>query len=97
MQQVKAPKTFDAMLADNMLCNVLSAAAMLTGSIGMLPSAKLKTPKISAARTQPRQRTGQRPQPRGQPTGHYPEAARKLRFSLNQTVDTSRIEKPVKP
>jgi 3-isopropylmalate dehydrogenase len=42
MQLVRAPKQFDVMLTENMFGDILSdAAAMLTGSIGMLPSASL--------------------------------------------------------
>jgi 3-isopropylmalate dehydrogenase len=42
MQLVKAPKQFDVMVTKNLFGDVLSdAAAMLTGSIGMLPSASL--------------------------------------------------------
>jgi 3-isopropylmalate dehydrogenase len=42
MQLVRRPKQFDVMVTDNMFGDILSdAAAMLTGSIGMLPSAAL--------------------------------------------------------
>ena len=42
MQLVKAPKQFDVMVTTNMFGDILSdIAAMLTGSIGMLPSASL--------------------------------------------------------
>jgi len=42
MQLIRAPKQFDVMLTDNLFGDILSdAAAMLTGSIGMLPSASL--------------------------------------------------------
>ena len=42
MQLVKAPKQFDVMVTGNMFGDILSdEAAMLTGSIGMLPSASL--------------------------------------------------------
>src|SRR5690606_30519228 len=42
MQLVKAPKKFDVLFTGNMFGDILSdAAAMLTGSIGMLPSASL--------------------------------------------------------
>ncbi len=42
MQLVKAPKQFDVMVTKNMFGDILSdTAAMLTGSIGMLPSASL--------------------------------------------------------
>ncbi|ADO41792.1 3-isopropylmalate dehydrogenase [Ketogulonicigenium vulgare] len=42
MQLVRAPKQFDVILTDNLFGDILSdAAAMLTGSLGMLPSASL--------------------------------------------------------
>ena len=42
MQLVKNPKQFDVMLCDNMFGDILSdEASMITGSIGMLPSASL--------------------------------------------------------
>lgn len=45
MELVRAPKQFDVILADNLFGDILSdAAAMLTGSIGMLPSASLGAP-----------------------------------------------------
>ncbi|MGN6157300.1 MAG: 3-isopropylmalate dehydrogenase [Devosia sp.] len=45
MQLVRNPKQFDVMVTDNLFGDVLSdAAAMLTGSLGMLPSASLGAP-----------------------------------------------------
>ncbi len=45
MQLVKQPKQFDVILTDNLFGDLLSdAAAMLTGSLGMLPSASLGEP-----------------------------------------------------
>jgi 3-isopropylmalate dehydrogenase len=45
MELVRAPKHFDVILADNLFGDILSdEAAMLTGSIGMLPSASLGAP-----------------------------------------------------
>ncbi|MCR5873805.1 3-isopropylmalate dehydrogenase [Phenylobacterium sp. J426] len=45
MQIVKAPKQFDVLLTDNLFGDILSdAAAQLTGSLGMLPSAALGVP-----------------------------------------------------
>lgn len=42
MQLVRAPKQFDVILTDNLFGDILSdCAAMLTGSLGMLPSASL--------------------------------------------------------
>ncbi|HEX3510769.1 MAG TPA: 3-isopropylmalate dehydrogenase [Solirubrobacteraceae bacterium] len=45
MQLIAAPRHFDAILTENMFGDILSdEAAMLTGSIGMLPSASLGDP-----------------------------------------------------
>jgi 3-isopropylmalate dehydrogenase len=45
MQLVRTPKQFDVMVTDNLFGDVLSdVAAMLTGSLGMLPSASLGAP-----------------------------------------------------
>ena len=42
MQLIRAPRQFDVIVTENMFGDILSdAAAMLTGSIGMLPSASL--------------------------------------------------------
>lgn len=54
MQLVRNPKQFDVIVTDNLFGDILSdAAAMLTGSLGMLPSASLglpdpKTGKVNA-------------------------------------------------
>jgi len=46
MQLVRAPRQFDVILTDNLFGDLLSdCAAMLTGSLGMLPSASLGAPK----------------------------------------------------
>lgn len=45
MQLVRAPKQFDVIVTDNLFGDMLSdVAAMLTGSLGMLPSASLGAP-----------------------------------------------------
>ncbi len=45
MQLVRAPKPFDVIVTDNLFGDILSdCAAMLTGSLGMLPSASLGAP-----------------------------------------------------
>ena len=50
MQLVSAPKHFDTILTENMFGDILSdEAAMITGSIGMLPSASLGDPPATAA------------------------------------------------
>jgi 3-isopropylmalate dehydrogenase len=46
MKLVAAPRHFDVVLADNMFGDILSdEAAMLTGSLGMLPSASVGNPE----------------------------------------------------
>ncbi len=57
MQLVRAPKQFDVMVTGNMFGDILSdEASMLTGSIGMLPSASLdaRTRACTSRRTAPR-------------------------------------------
>jgi 3-isopropylmalate dehydrogenase len=51
MQLVRNPKQFDVLVTDNLFGDVLSdAAAMLTGSLGMLPSASLGAPDAAGRR-----------------------------------------------
>jgi 3-isopropylmalate dehydrogenase len=71
MQLVRAPKQFDVMVTGNMFGDILSdEASMLTGSIGMLPSAS-STPRARACTspaTAPRRTSPARP---GQPAGDH--------------------------
>jgi 3-isopropylmalate dehydrogenase len=51
MQLVRNPKQFDVMVTDNLFGDILSdAAAMLTGSLGMLPSASLGAPDAATGK-----------------------------------------------
>tara|TARA_Y100001934_G_scaffold2232_1_gene3432 strand:+ start:719 stop:1831 length:1113 start_codon:yes stop_codon:yes gene_type:complete len=51
MQLVRNPKQFDVIVTDNLFGDILSdCAAMLTGSIGMLPSASLGSPDAAGRR-----------------------------------------------
>src|SRR3546814_8564039 len=51
MQLVRIPKQFDVIVTDNLFGDILSdAAAMLTGSLGMLPSASLGAEDASGRR-----------------------------------------------
>ena len=51
MQLVRAPKQFDVIVTDNLFGDMLSdVAAMLTGSLGMLPSASLGAPDATTGR-----------------------------------------------
>ncbi len=73
MQLVRQPKQFDVIVTSNLFGDILSdCAAMLTGSLGMLPSASLGAPDATgkaqgALRTGARQRPGYRRQGRRQP------------------------------
>ncbi|MGD8810650.1 MAG: isocitrate/isopropylmalate family dehydrogenase, partial [Gammaproteobacteria bacterium] len=51
MQLVRNPRQFDVIVTDNMFGDILSdCASMLTGSIGMLPSASLGAPDATGRR-----------------------------------------------
>jgi 3-isopropylmalate dehydrogenase len=64
MQLVSAPRHFDVILTENMFGDILSdEAAMLTGSIGMLPSASLADAGSSAGVLDPAAVSGADPRP----------------------------------
>jgi 3-isopropylmalate dehydrogenase len=97
MQLVRAPKKFDVIVTGNMFGDILSdAAAMLTGSIGMLPSASLDA--NSKGLYEPSH--GSAPDIAGKgvanPLATILSAAMMLRFSLNLPAEADRIEKAVK-
>ena len=61
MQLVRNPKQFDVVVSDNLFGDVLSdEAAMLTGSLGMLPSASLGAPECPRPAAQGALRAGAR-------------------------------------
>ena len=96
MQLVKAPKKFDVVVTGNMFGDILSdAAAMLTGSIGMLPSASLNA--SSQGLYEPSH--GSAPDIAGKgianPLATILSAAMMLRFSLQQPEAADRIESAV--
>ena len=97
MQLVKAPKSFDVVVTGNMFGDILSdEASMLTGSIGMLPSASLNTKNQGLYEPS----HGSAPDIAGQgvanPLATILSAAMMLRFSLNQAEAADRIETAVK-
>jgi 3-isopropylmalate dehydrogenase len=97
MQLVKAPKAFDVVVTGNMFGDILSdEAAMLTGSIGMLPSASLD--RHNKGLYEPSH--GSAPDIAGKgaanPLATILSAAMMLRFSLNQPAAADRIESAVK-
>jgi len=96
MQLVRAPKQFDVMVTTNMFGDILSdCAAMLTGSIGMLPSASLD--KNSKGMYEPIH--GSAPDIAGQnkanPVATILSVAMMLRYSLGEESMAGRIEKAV--
>ena len=97
MQLVKAPKAFDVIVTGNMFGDILSdEASMLTGSIGMLPSASLNDKKQGLYEPS----HGSAPDIAGKgvanPLATILSAAMMLRFSLNQPEAADRIETAVK-
>jgi 3-isopropylmalate dehydrogenase len=96
MQLVKAPKRFDVVVTGNMFGDILSdEASMLTGSIGMLPSASLNAKGQGLYEPS----HGSAPDIAGKgvanPLATILSAAMMLRFSLNQEEAASRIERAV--
>jgi 3-isopropylmalate dehydrogenase len=96
MQLVKEPKRFDVVVTGNMFGDILSdEASMLTGSIGMLPSASLNTKNQGLYEPS----HGSAPDIAGKgianPLATILSAAMMLRFSLNQGEAAERIEAAV--
>tara|TARA_R110002096_G_scaffold113077_6_gene246039 strand:+ start:38912 stop:40018 length:1107 start_codon:yes stop_codon:yes gene_type:complete len=101
MQLVRAPKQFDVILTDNLFGDLLSdTAAMLTGSLGMLPSASLGAPMESGrpkAMYEPVH--GSAPDIMGQdkanPCACVLSFAMALRYSFDQGTEADRLEAAV--
>ncbi len=96
MQLVRAPKQFDVMVTGNMFGDILSdCAAMLTGSIGMLPSASLD--EQGKGMYEPIH--GSAPDIAGQgvanPLATILSVAMMLRYSLDEAALAARIEAAV--
>ncbi|MBJ7379190.1 MAG: 3-isopropylmalate dehydrogenase [Polynucleobacter sp.] len=96
MQLVKAPKSFDVIVTGNLFGDILSdEAAMLTGSIGMLPSASLD--KNNKGLYEPSH--GSAPDIAGKgianPLATILSAAMMLRYSLGMQAEADRIEAAV--
>jgi 3-isopropylmalate dehydrogenase len=97
MQLVKEPKRFDVVVTGNMFGDILSdEASMLTGSIGMLPSASLNASNQGLYEPS----HGSAPDIAGKgvanPLATILSAAMMLRFSLQQEAAAVRIEDAVK-
>ncbi|AKZ27955.1 MULTISPECIES: 3-isopropylmalate dehydrogenase [Ralstonia solanacearum species complex] len=97
MQLVKAPKNFDVIVTGNMFGDILSdEAAMLTGSIGMLPSASLDANNKGLYEPS----HGSAPDIAGKgianPLATILSAAMMLRYTLGKAEQADRIENAVK-
>ncbi|UOA28605.1 3-isopropylmalate dehydrogenase [Pseudosulfitobacter sp. DSM 107133] len=98
MQLVRAPKQFDVIVTDNLFGDILSdCAAMLTGSLGMLPSASLGAPNANGrpkAMYEPVH--GSAPDIAGQgkanPIACILSFAMALRYSFDQGAEADRLE-----
>jgi 3-isopropylmalate dehydrogenase len=96
MQLVRAPKQFDVLVTDNMFGDILSdQASMLTGSIGMLPSASLDA--NNKGMYEPSH--GSAPDIAGQgianPLATILSVSMLLRYTFNQAAAADAIEKAV--
>ncbi len=101
MQLVRRPKQFDVIVTDNLFGDLLSdAAAMLTGSLGMLPSASLGAPGADGRRKALYEPVhGSAPDIAGQgkanPLACILSFAMLLRYSLNLAGEAERVEQAV--
>ena len=103
MQVIRRPREFDVMLAENLFGDILSdELAMLTGSLGMLPSASLGAPRAEAGRRfglfEPS--GGSAPDIAGQgianPIAQILSAALMLRYSFGEEAAARAIETAVR-
>lgn len=97
MQLIREPKQFDVIVTGNMFGDILSdEASMLTGSIGMLPSASLNDQNKGLYEPI----HGSAPDIAGKdianPLATILSAAMMLRYTFNQEMAASRIEHAVK-
>jgi 3-isopropylmalate dehydrogenase len=102
MQLVRAPKQFDVIVTDNLFGDMLSdVAAMLTGSLGMLPSASLGAPdaKTGKRRALYEPVHGSAPDIAGQgianPIAMLASFAMALRYSFAMGETADRLERAI--
>ena len=96
MQLVRAPKQFDTIVTGNLFGDILSdAAAMLTGSIGMLPSASLGSGKPGLFEPVHGSAPDIAGQDKANPLAQVLSAAMMLRYGLDQPPAADSLEKAV--
>jgi 3-isopropylmalate dehydrogenase len=97
MQLVRAPKTFDVIVTGNLFGDILSdQAAMLTGSIGMLPSASMGATHQGLFEPIHGSAPDIATQDIANPLAAILSAAMMLRYSLNLAAQADRIETAVR-
>ncbi|OWY68639.1 3-isopropylmalate dehydrogenase [cyanobacterium TDX16] len=96
MQLVRNPKQFDTIVTGNLFGDILSdEAAMLTGSIGMLPSASLGASGAGVYEPVHGSAPDIAGQDKANPLAQVLSAAMMLRYGLNQPEAADRIEQAV--
>ena len=96
MQLVRWPKQFDTIVTGNLFGDILSdAAAMLTGSIGMLPSASLGADGPGVFEPVHGSAPDIAGQDKANPLAQILSAAMMLRYGLNQPAAADKIEAAV--
>ncbi len=96
MQLVRLPKQFDTIVTSNLFGDILSdAAAMLTGSIGMLPSASLGASGPGVFEPVHGSAPDIAGQDKANPLAQVLSAAMMLRYGLNQPAAADKIEQAV--
>jgi 3-isopropylmalate dehydrogenase len=96
MQLVRAPKQFDTIVTGNLFGDILSdEAAMLTGSIGMLPSASLGTAGVGVFEPVHGSAPDIAGQDKANPIAQILSAAMMLKYGLNQPLAAVSLEKAV--
>ena len=102
MQLIKEPKQFDVIVTNNLFGDILSdCAAMLTGSLGMLPSASLGIADDNGQRRALYEPVhGSAPDITGQglanPIAMLLSFAMMLRFSFNENISANELELAIK-
>jgi 3-isopropylmalate dehydrogenase len=96
MQLLRWPKQFDTIVTGNLFGDILSdAAAMLTGSIGMLPSASIGASSPGVFEPVHGSAPDIAGQDKANPLAQVLSAAMMLRYGLNQPTAADRIEQAV--
>jgi 3-isopropylmalate dehydrogenase len=96
MQLVRNPKQFDTIVTGNLFGDILSdAAAMLTGSIGMLPSASLGANRPGLFEPVHGSAPDIAGQDKANPLAQVLSAAMMLRYALNEPQAATKIEQAV--